>query len=241
RQAIINSNLNPGPDEIVFEEGLSGTIFLNLGSMFIQDDLTINGPGAERVTIDADGKSSIFDVNDFDNGINRVVEIRGLRLINADGVFGLVGNIEILTVKSCEFINGKAEIGGAILNFNILTVDSCLFENNSASFGGGAINNDDEGARLIIRNSEFVDNQAGISGAGAIANAFGIIELITNSTFANNNATGEGSSGGAILNFLGTIKEISHSTFEANTAIIAGGAIFNSEGIIKKIVNSTFT
>jgi hypothetical protein len=32
RQAINSSNLVPGPDEIVFEEGLEGTIVLNLGS-----------------------------------------------------------------------------------------------------------------------------------------------------------------------------------------------------------------
>ena len=120
RQAITNSNLNPGSDEIVFEEGLEGTIFWNIGRIFIQDDLTITGPGADKITIDADGKSPIFDVNDFDDGINRVVKISGLRLINADGfVFGLVANIEILTVDSCQFINGKGEIGGAILNSNI--------------------------------------------------------------------------------------------------------------------------
>jgi len=40
RQAIVNSNLNPGPDEIDFEEALEGAIFLNVGPMSIQDDLT---------------------------------------------------------------------------------------------------------------------------------------------------------------------------------------------------------
>jgi len=177
RQAIVNSNLNPGPDEIVFEEGLEGTIVLNLGRIFIQDDLTINGPSADRITIDADGKSPIFDVNDFDDGINKVVKISGLRLINADGFdFGLVANIEILTVESCQFINGNGLSGGAMLNSNILTVDSCLFENNSADFGGGAINN--HGFNVIIRNSEFVNNQTSIGG-GAIIN-WSTIGLIKN-------------------------------------------------------------
>ncbi len=236
RQAITNSNLSPGADDIVFEEGLEGTIVLNLGSLEIQDDLTITGPGADRITIDADGKSSII-INDFDDEINRVVKISGISLINGlDRLVcsvscGAIFNIENLTVDTCRFINnGDAYSGGAIDNQKILTVYSCLFDNNSAIFGG-AINNKNSGVIVMIMNSEFRDNNA--SSGGAIQNA-GVIELISNSNFTKNN--------NSAIDNSGTIREISRCTFEANTSTFLGrgGAILNG-GIIENIVNSTFT
>jgi len=230
RQAIINSNLNLGPDTIEFNETLQGTIFLNLGPMSIQDDLTIKGPGAEIITIDADNKSPVFEIDDFDEEINRVVKISGLRFINGDG--GINNYAENVEVENCQFINCSAAVtGGAMLNRKILTVDSCLFENNSAPFGGGAISNDDQSSKLIIRNSEFRDNQ---SDPGSAILNLGTIQLVTNSKFSNNAPVQ------AIANIFGTIKEISHSTFERDRHI-AGGAIWNSGGIIESILNSAFS
>ena len=247
RQAIINSNLNPGPDEIVFEEGLFGTIFLNVGPMTIQDDLTIKGPGGGQITIDADSKSPILNINDGDDERNRIVNIKGLRFINGFAGNGSgIDNSENLTVNSCQFLNGKGGDGAAIYNRGLLSVDSCLFENNIAEFArGGAIFN--EGIILSINNSDFRNNQA--DSGGAISN-YATIELIKNSTFAENSANfNNESSGGAIQNATAsTINEISHCTFQNNIAIGQGGAIQNGIGspfvvetaIIKTLVNSTF-
>ena len=240
RQAINTSNGVPGPDEIIFQEGLEGTIFLNVGPMSIQDDLTITGPGADKITIDADGKSDVFAVWDFDDEINRVVEITGLRFINGNAFEdGAIVNYEILTVDSCEFINGNASLGGgAIGNRNILTVNSCLFDSNFAQ-DGGAIMNYEEASSLSILNSKFRNNQADFG--GAIRNN-GTIELITNSTFTKNKANVDiDFEGGGAINNLGTIKEISHSTFHRNISNTFGGAIANLEiGIIQTVSNSTF-
>lgn len=243
RRAIENSNSNEGPDTIVFEEGLEGTIVLNLGVFSISDDLTINGPGGGIITIDADANSAILDINDGDEGKNSIVNISGLRFINGiAGTGSEIDNFENLTVNSCQFLNGNASgTGGAILNRKILTVDSCYFENNGAVTGGGAISNDAEDANLIVKNSYFINNHSSIGGGGAIAN-IGIIELITNCTFENNKVTnedGNGGGGGAVQNFLGTVKEISHCTFENNTAV-TGGAIFNTNGLTENIANNTF-
>jgi len=236
RRAITISNAVEGPDEIVFEEGLTGTILHNLGTIFIQDDLTIVGPGADKITIDAFGNSDVFAVRDFDDEINRVVKISGLRFINGNALEdGAIVNYEILTVDSCEFINGNASLGGgAIGNRNILTVDSCLFDSNFAP-DGGAIMNYDEAINLSILNSTFIDNQADFG--GAIHNR-GRTELITSSAFTDNTAN---SGGGAIFNNEGTIKEISNSTFNKNFAVDSGGAIFNLFTKIEMIMNSTFT
>jgi hypothetical protein len=142
RQAIANSNGVPGPDEIVFEEGLEGTIVLNLGQFDISDDLNINGPGADNITIDADNKSRVFLVHGSGEERNIVVTISGLRLINGnDEIGGLIVNREILTVESTEFINGNASVGGggAIETRTILTVDRCLFENKCTRHWGGVL------------------------------------------------------------------------------------------------------
>jgi len=139
RQAITNSNLNPGPDEIVFEEGFEGTIFLNVGNLAIQDDLKIHGPGGGQITIDADAKSNILDINDGDDEINRIVNINGLRFINGIADTGSeIDNFENLTVNSCQFLNGNAlTSGGAIFNERIiLSINNSEFRNNQADSGG---------------------------------------------------------------------------------------------------------
>src|SRR5262249_29389479 len=48
RQAIhdANATVSPGPDEIVFAAGLTGTITLTSGQLDILDALVIDGPGA---------------------------------------------------------------------------------------------------------------------------------------------------------------------------------------------------
>jgi predicted outer membrane repeat protein len=208
--------------------------------MVIRGDLTINGPGGGRITIDADAKSNILEINDGDDEKNRVVIIIGLSFINGIAFDGSeIDNKENLTVVLCQFVNGNATVGGAIENRRILTVDRCLFENNSADFGG-AINNEDEALILSIMNSKFRNNQADFG--GAIRNN-STIELITNSTFTKNkaNVNDINFEGGGAINNLGTIKEISHSTFHRNISNTFGGAIANLKiGIIQTVSNSTF-
>lgn len=239
RQAITNSNLNPGLDVIVFEEGLAGTIFLNIGPLSIQDDLTINGPGAEIITIDADSKSPIININDGDDEKNSIININGLRFNKGIADTGAeIDSFENLTVNSCEFLNGNAlTSGGSIYNRRLLTVESCQFENNSAEFGGGAIFN--EGIIISINNSEFRFNDASIG--GAILNENANIDLVTNSTFSYNTAF----NGCAIYNDGGGIVQISNSTFNENfskSLFGDGGAISNNQGgVISNLINSTFS
>lgn len=104
RRAIEDSNSNEGPDTIVFEEGLEGTIVLNLGVFSISDDLTINGPGGGIITIDADANSAILDINDGDEGKNSIVNISGLRFIN--GIAGTGSEIDNFENLACPPIIG---------------------------------------------------------------------------------------------------------------------------------------
>ena len=80
RQAIFDANADAGADTIRFAANVTGPIVLSAGELDITDSLTIQGPGAANLTIDAAGKSRIFNVDDGDSGTNINVEIDGLTL-----------------------------------------------------------------------------------------------------------------------------------------------------------------
>src|SRR5262245_60884302 len=51
RAAIGQANAQAGADVIDFQPGLSGTIALTSGQLDVTDDLAINGPGADKLTV----------------------------------------------------------------------------------------------------------------------------------------------------------------------------------------------
>src|SRR5262245_21610106 len=51
RAAVAQANAHPGADVIVFKEGLTGTIALTGGQLVLTDDVKINGPGADTLTV----------------------------------------------------------------------------------------------------------------------------------------------------------------------------------------------
>ena len=210
RQAILDAMAG---DTIDFD--VAGTITLTTGEMIINKDLTVQGPGADMLTISGNNSSRIFNIDDGDSDNYIVVSISGLKLENGF----------------------RFDDGGALLNNEELSIDSCVFDSNTAVFEGAAINN--EGTIVNINNSIFSGNLIAVRGA-AIKNS-GTIENITNSIFSENLAVpdeGLSSLAGAIDNS-GTIENIANSTFSSNQATL-GGAIANA-GDINVIINSTFS
>ncbi len=200
------SSASPG-DTITFASNVTGTITLtNLrDQVLITENLDIEGPGADRLTISGNGEFGVFDV-----GAGVTATVAGLTLANANNT-----------------------IGGAINNAGTLTINNCTFSDNFGS-GGGAIYNAggySTGGTLTINNSTFSDN-TGANG-GAIENDGGTV-TINNSTFAGNLAEvlGEvlpGSAGGAIINVGGTLT-VTDSTLSGNSAAAEGGGIDNTSG-----------
>jgi hypothetical protein len=206
-----------------FQPGLSGVITLTTGELAINKDLTIEGPGADVITVSGNKASRVFNIANF------TVAISGLTI--ADGMItndfgGGIYNLGALTVTDCTFSGNSANVfaynqfstrgGGGIYNLGTLTVTGSTFSRNSASSGnvdgeGGGISN---AGTLTLSGSTFSGNSAGIG--GGISNAGTL--TVTGSTFGGNSAFGAG----AIYNFGGTLT-ISGSTFSGNTARFDGG------------------
>lgn len=221
--SVDGSSAGSGADTIQFAAGLSGqTILLNGTQLLISSSLTINGLGADLLTIDGDGTSRIFEV-----ASGSTVTISGLTLTygfaSEGGAIKTNGNT---TLNNLKITFNEAEIGGAL--FGSATINNCEFTDNVATVSqGGAIRNA-SGGTLSVNGSTFARNRviAG-TGGGAIYDRAGGVVTIVNSTFTENASNNDG---GAILmgtgagSSAGTLT-ISNSTLTSNTAAFSGGGI----------------
>lgn len=215
RQAILDANLTPAADTITFAAGLNNqTILLGGTELAITKPLTITGPGAALLKIDANNASRIFNVDDG-GGTSIDVAISGLTLTKGSASGAAITNAESLTVTNLTL---SANSGGGIYSTGTLTVTNSTFSGNSASTGeGGGINNNNGTA--TVTNSTFSENSA--SGGGGIKNNTGTLTL-TNSTLFNNSAPG---AGGGIAN-VGTLI-LTNSILSNNSTQNVGGGIYN--------------
>src|SRR5260370_145934 len=121
RQAVLDANAQPGADVIRFAHGLHGTITLTSGQLSITDDLTIDGPGENRLTVSGNDASRVFDITAKD----ATVTIAGLTIAHgrATTAAGIDNAGATLTVSHCTLsdnqavgVLGEGAIGGRIHN-----------------------------------------------------------------------------------------------------------------------------
>ncbi|HVK16013.1 MAG TPA: hypothetical protein VM533_03630, partial [Fimbriiglobus sp.] len=201
RDAVTRANAHAGADTVVFASELAGTITLSGGELDITDDLAINGPGADRLTVSGNNTSRVFQVEAGDS-----VRLSGLTI--AGGNAGL-GN------------------GGGIDNFGTLTVSDSVFSGNSAFNGGGLAN--EGGGTATVRDSTFTGNSATGSfptggDGGGLANESGGTVTVTGSIFSGNSAS---FAGGGLGNDSGGTATVRNSTFSGNSATAAAGGLMN--------------
>src|SRR4029077_4507562 len=124
--------------------GVTGTITLSHGQLFVSPGVAITGPGASNLAISGNHSSRIFDI-----GGSAIVTISGVTIENGNGnqstilsdtVGGGIRNTGTLTLTDC-IISGNSATGsgGGVYNFpgKFLSVINCTFSNNSAFSGGG--------------------------------------------------------------------------------------------------------
>lgn len=236
RAAIEAANDNgPGLDTIVFKAGLEGTILLTGVEMAITGNLVLKGPGAAKITIDADAASRIFNIDDGDNLTNRKVTISGLTLFNgsagaASG--GAIRSAEDVTLTKTTIISNFSVADGGAIEASVganLTVKQSRLSGNSASFGGAI---DARGAAsVLVLNSVITGNNASANGGGIWSNS---ITTIRASTISGNSSAGN--FGGGIRQSAGSLT-IETSTVTGNHSTNDGGGV--SSNATTKIVSST--
>ena len=220
REAVALANANPGPDTISFDPSLNGgTIDLTNGELAITDSVTIQGPGASNLTIDAQRQSRIFEVDDGDNNTNINVEIDGLTLTGGNVAGSNVGGGILMPVP------GNA--GGAILSYeNLIVRDSAITGNTTFGYGGGIFAETFGGGTMTIENSTVSGNSAGWCGGGVYAESYyGGTATIRNSTISGNTSDGAGAGVFANSQSGGTVA-IQNSTISGNISGWQGGGIF---------------
>jgi hypothetical protein len=243
RQAVLDANANPGPDVIRFAHAArDGTIALTGGQLNITDNLTIDGPGAERLAVSGNDVSRVFQISP-----------------------GVAVSIDALTVT-----HGHALLrGGGILNAGTLTLSDAVVSDNQVvglpgvgmgvdAFGGGILNT----GALTVSHTRFADNRSnggdglpggpGSAGLGGAIMSLGAASApatatVSHSTFFGNQAAGGAAGagspftrnglGGAIMNDAGTFT-VSHSLFLDNQAVggFGGGPVsFGAGGAISNV------
>ena len=222
RDAVSVTAGDPDP-EIIFDDSLLDQTIILSDEIYIDDDLNITGPGAERLTIMQAGQNERIFV--IDEGAE--VKISGLTLTG--------GNVaeNDLDLRTVALVYGESDsAGGAILNYDYLEIDSTIITSNSASFGGGIANF----GYLKLTNSEVSDNSArgeccdyGQGGGIYSYYEYGEFEynlIILQSKIINNNADDEG---GGIWAY-NTHGVIHNSDLYGNEADDDGGAIYIDTG-----------
>ena len=243
----------PGNGNIIdFAHGLHGTITL-ASELQIKHSVTIDGPGANELSVSGNNSSRVFEVAAGQVAISGLTIADGQEVAaNGGGILvdaGATLNLDQVVVagnRATADSAGNYGSGGGVENDGSLTVTQCLFTNNVASGGayaapitgpitegsaGGAI--DSQGPSLAVSASVFNNNEAvgpstgtGEGNGGAINSSSAA--TFTNSTFNGNEALGRTANGGALTTgenetFSAPSLAISNCTFTGNEAVGANG------------------
>jgi len=258
REAIVAANATADNDIINFDPivfNTAQTITLNGTRLTIANNgtLTINGTGANQLTVSGNDVSQVFFINS-----GTTAEINNLTVSNANGGNqngGGIANSGTLTLTNLIISNSRTTgSGGGVTNFSTLTLNNSTVSGNSGVNGGGitqfgitlTLNNSTvsgntgrDGGGIFnngtteINNSTISGNTASISGGGIFNNRDRTLTL-NNSTVsgnmangtASNNGGGGISNGGGNGNTGGGTLTVNNSTISGNSATIDGGGIF---------------
>lgn len=210
----------------------------HVGELVINKQLTIQGPGANLLTIKAfdpnvigfkngDG-SRVFNIDDGNSSMFVDVTISGVTLTDGDvaGDGGAIRSQEHLTIQN-SVITGNyafgANGGGGVFasGSNVTITASTIADNYAISGGGGGLRI--EGQQLTITSSTLSGNTAHQDGGGIhFSNGSA---TITNSTVSGNTAYGYGG-GLRLRTYAGNVVAIRHSTITNNGAdtVSTGGS-----------------
>lgn len=234
RQAVFDANADAAADTITINN-LGAAITLTAGVMKITSkNIVINGPGSALQSINGNGSTRIFEINDKSQASNAVVNVSGLTITNGKVTgtntgAGILAANENITLTDVTVSNCSTSFSGGV---------------NFPSYGGGGIYMSGLNAKLTLNNCTVTGNLTTDStlysypeGGGVFF--YGATLSASNTTFSNNVSSGgpanrNGAGGGAVAFFGDTINAIAsfnNCTIANNTAVRGGGLFtFNTYG-----------
>jgi CSLREA domain-containing protein len=198
------------------------TLTLTNGVIGLNEDLTIDGPGADLLTIDGNNGAPFQHVFFIESWATATLS--EMTLTNSGvNMFSSIGNTGTLTVERCS-LSGNLS-AAAILNLGTATIDSTTVSENNGVNGGGIENY----GVLTLTNSTVSNNHADFifqGGSGGIYSE-GESLTITNSTISGNLKSGANDNGGGI--WTNNQTTITASTIANNEVTLAGFS--NASGV----------
>lgn len=230
RDAVLQANMLGGApviqfDASVFNPAAPQTISLAHGQISLAKSMTIEGPGADVLTVSGNGASRVLQIE----AAAQPVRLAGLRL--AQGRSN--GGSAVLSHSS-----GLVQLQNLVLAQNVAEAGGYSGGNDSLAQAGsgGAVYSHGSGA-LEIEGSSFDSNSAAQLGGGLLV-AAGNTATLRGSTWVSN----QGDLGGSALANLGSVAQIENSTFSANASPNAagqGGTLFSQGQSRLVLLNST--
>ena len=237
-EGIGGANATAGADTIVFAATLPlGTILLTTGEIDISDTLTIKGPGVDKLRLDGNDASRIFNIADLDDTVLHPTTISGLAFANGKTVDegGAITTTESLILKNTAFTNNYAYLGGGGAVFvdtkGTISITGSTFLNNTTKKGdGGALYGKALGsitvAKTVVSGNHAENGDIGgilaLIPAGGLKPAHIVIDAVT---FLSN--TADDGSGGGLIADTSSVKgkiTVKNSVFIGNSASETGGA-----------------
>ncbi len=243
-EAIDNANLDTagfpdcasgnGADVIGFSPTLNGSTILVNSTVFINSEITLDGPGADQLTLSGGNTERIMRTTN-----NSILTINDLALTEGYSDFGgAINNSGDLTINNSTLAGNTATGGGgAIFNaFQTLTLNNVTVENNLAmSSGGGGIYHGASGTLMTINQSQIRYNSSDTRAGGVLTT--GNTATINQSTIVGNSAGDVG--GGVEVRFRNL--QINNSTIYGNEAFYGGGVAADDSSATVTISNSTIS
>jgi hypothetical protein len=210
--------ISSAPSGETIEFAVSGRIRLVHGQLAITKNLTITGPGAELLTIDASGSDPTPTAKNGDG--SRVLEI-------SDGASHTLIDVKLFGLSLTG--GDVSDSGGAVRSEESFSIINCVMSGNSSRGVGGAISiSKSSGVTVEIHSSTISGNSSHDAGGGIFAFG-GDSALLSTTTISSSTISGnEARFGGGIYNgtFFGTTTVI-NSLITGNSAIGRGGGVLN--------------
>ena len=233
-EALNAANANPDANTISFVSGLESisTDQLTPTGLLISSPVTINGPGAHKLTLTGHRRGRVFQVTSTNVVLSGLTMTEGTA---SSGNGGAINNSGGLTLQDCMITFSRAAaaepagLGGGIYNASgaTLSLMRCTVASCSANLFGGGIYSE---GNLSVTNCTFTGNVA-VRGGALISRAAGGASMMTlrNCTITSNTANDgiamPGFGGG------GVFAEGNNTQYFAANNLIAGNFATNDPDV----------